>query len=43
MLVEVGEVRVGGRWLAGRPRKKMSNCMVEDMNLLGVEEYVTQD
>ena len=40
MLCEVAEVRVGGRRPVGRPRKKWSKCMVEDMNLLGVEEYM---
>ena len=36
VLGEVGEVRVG-------PWKKWSDCVMEDMNLLGVEEHVVQD
>ena len=43
MLGEVGEVRVGRRWPAGRPGKRCSICVMEYMNLLGVEEHVTQD
>ena len=39
MLGEVGEVRVGGSRLVGRPRKKWSECVMKAMNLLGVEEY----
>ena len=30
-----------GHWPAERPRKKWSECMMEDMNLLGVEEHAT--
>ena len=41
VLDELGEVRVGGRWPAGR--KKWSDCVMEKMNLLGVEEHVVQD
>ena len=41
---EVGKVRVGGRWPARRPlRKKWSECVTENMNLLGVEEHVAQE
>ena len=42
VLGEVGVVRVvgGDGWLAG---KKWSDCVMEDMNLLGVEEHVAQD
>ena len=43
MRYTVGEVRVGGQRLAGRPSKKWSDCVMEDMNLLGVEEHVMQD
>ena len=32
VLGEVGEVRAGRRRLAGRPRKKWSECVVEDKN-----------
>ena len=39
MLGEVGEVRVGSR----RLRKKWSDCVMEDINLLGLEERMTQD
>ena len=27
----------------GRPRKKWSECVMKDINLLGVEEQVAQD
>ena len=38
VLGEVGKVRVGGRQTAGRhERKKWSDFVMEDMNLLGVE------
>ena len=30
----LGEVRVGGRRLAGRPRKKWSECVMEGMNFV---------
>ena len=43
VLGEVGEVRVGGRRLARRNRKKWSNCVMEDMNLLGVKDRIPQD
>ena len=43
VLGEVGEKRVGGQRPAERPRKKWSDCVMEDMNLLGVEEHVIQD
>ena len=39
----IGEVRVGGQCMAGRPRKKWSDCVMKDINLLGVEERVVQD
>ena len=39
----LGEVRVGGRRLAGRPRKKWCDCVMEDMNLLEVEGHLVQD
>ena len=39
VLGEVGEVRVGSR----RLRKKWSDCVMEDINLLGLEERMTQD
>ena len=35
----MGEVRVGGQLLV----RKWSECVMEDMNLLGVEEHVVQD
>lgn len=35
---EVVVVRVGGRWpVVGRPKKKSSACVMEDMNLLGID------
>ena len=44
VLGDVEEVRVGGRRLLGRPWKKLSECVMENiMNLLGVEENVVQD
>ena len=43
VLGEVGEVRVGARWPPGRPRKKWSDCVMEDINLLGVKEHVAQN
>ena len=43
VLGEVGEKRVGGQRPAGRPRKKQSDCVMEDMNLLSVEKHVVQD
>ena len=43
VLVEVGEVRVGGQQPEEKPWKKWEECVMEDMNLLGVEEHVAQD
>ena len=40
---EVGEVINGGRRPVGRPRKMLSECVMEDMNLLGVEKHVVQN
>ena len=34
VLGKVGEVRVVGRWPAGRPRKKWSDCVMGDMNFV---------
>ena len=34
MLNEVEELRVEGRQLVGRPKKKWSGCVTEDMNIL---------
>ena len=42
-LGKMWEVRVGGQRLVGWPRKKSSECMMEDLNLLGVEKHVAQD
>ena len=36
-------MRVGWQGSAGRPRKKWSDFVMEDMNLLGVKEHVVQD
>ncbi len=41
-LSEVREMRVGGRRPVGRPRKKWSECVREDMNVLGLEEDMAQ-
>ena len=43
LLGDVVEVGVGGQRLPGRPRKKWNECVIEDMNLLGVEEHAVQD
>ena len=43
VLGEVGEMRVGGRQPAGKPRKNCRECVMEDMMLLGVEDHVAQD
>ena len=43
VLREVVEVRIGGWQPVGRPRKKWSGCVMEDMNILGIEEYMAQD
>ena len=37
------EVKIGGRWLVGRPNKKWRACLTEDMNTLGINEYIAQD
>ena len=38
VLGELVEVRVWGQQLSGRPRKKWNECVMEDMNLLGVDQ-----
>ena len=43
VLREVEGLRVGRRWLVGRPRKRWKGCVMEDMNILGIEEYMAQD
>ena len=43
VLAEVEEVRIGGKRPVGRPRKRWSDCVMEGMNLFGVEEHVAQD
>ena len=43
VLGEVGEVRVGGRGSVGRPRKEWSECVIEDMSLLGLKKHVAED
>ncbi len=42
-LNEVRGLRVEGRRLPGRPKKKWSGCVREDMNLLEIEEHMVQD
>ncbi len=42
-LNEVRELRVEGRRLPGKPKKKWSGCVREDMNLLEKEEHMAQD
>ncbi len=42
-LSEVRELRVEGRRPLGRPKKKWSGCVREDMNVLEIEEHVAQD
>ena len=36
---------LGRQWLPGRPRKKWSECVMEDINLFGElgEEHVVQN
>ena len=36
-------MRVGGHRLAGGPKEKWSDCVMEGMNLLEVDEHVVQD
>ena len=36
-------MRVGRRRPVGRPRKKWNDCVIEDMNLSGMERQVVQD
>ena len=43
MLNEVEELRVEGRQPVGRLKKKWSRCVMEDMDILRIEEYVAQD
>ena len=43
LLKEVEEVKIGGRWPVGRPKKKWRVCLTEDMNTLGIEEHMAQD
>ena len=43
MLNEVEELRVEGQQPVGRPKKKWSGCVMEDLNILGIEEYMAQD
>ena len=42
-LGEVEEIRVEGRSPVGRPRKRWSKYVMEDMNLLGIDENMAQD
>ncbi len=42
-LNEVRELGVEGRRPRGRPKKKWSGCVREDMNLLKIEEHMAQD
>ncbi len=42
-LNEVRELRVKRRRPPGRPKKKWSGCVREDMNLLEIEEHMVQD
>ena len=42
-LSEIREMRVVGRWPVGRPRKKWSECVREDMNVLGIDEDMAQE
>ncbi len=42
-LGEVREMRVGGRRPVRRPRKEWSECVREDMNVLGIEEDMAQN
>ena len=43
LLNEVEEVRIGGRWPVGRPKKKWRVCLSEDMNTLGIKDYMAHD
>ena len=44
VLGKVGDESWGGQQPAGRPsRNKWSDCLMGDMNLLGVKEHLVQD
>ena len=43
LLYEVGEMRVEGQRPVGRPKKRWKDCVMEDMDLLGIEERMAQD
>ena len=40
---EVEELKVSGRQLVGRPKKKWRACLIENMNTLGTQGYMVQD
>ena len=43
VLNEEVDLRVTGRRPVGRPKKKWNSCAMEDMNILGIAEHMTQD
>ena len=43
LLNEVDEVRIVGRRPLGRPKKNRRACLTEDMNTLGIKEYMEHD
>ena len=43
LLNEVEEMRIVGRRPVGRPKKNWRACLTEDMNTLGIEEYMAHD
>ena len=43
LLNEVEELKVSGRQLVERPKKKRRACLIENMNTLGTQGCIVQD